>query len=68
MDQKPGKLMKKIIFILLFIPFAANSQHSFFKAVKLYYRVNPFDRKFSVMLNNILNDTSFVKNGNEQKN
>jgi len=53
--------MRKILLIFLLIPVVTNSQHSFFKAVKVYYRVNPFDRKFSVMLNNILNDTSFVK-------
>jgi len=61
MGKRPGKLMRNFFCILLFLPFAVNSQSTFFKAVKLYYRVNPFDRKFSVMLNNILTDTSFVK-------
>jgi len=55
--------MKKIFFIafIFFLTSSAFGQATFFKAVKLYYRVNPFDRKFSVMLDNILKDTSFVK-------
>ena len=54
--------MKRIFLILLVsVSIGSYSQSTFFKAVKLYYRVNPFDRKFSVMLNNILKDTSFVK-------
>ncbi|TMI63007.1 MAG: hypothetical protein E6H07_16545 [Bacteroidetes bacterium] len=55
--------MKKSFFILLFSILAINSfsQNTFFKAVKLYYRVNPFDRKFSAVLTSILGDTSFVK-------
>ena len=55
--------MKKICFIfLLSILFKTSySQNSLVKAVKLYYRVNPFDRKFSAMLTTVLSDTGFVK-------
>src|SRR6187399_2121096 len=55
--------MKKICFIFFFSILAkpAFSQNTLVKAVKLYYRVNPFDRKFSAMLTTILSDTSFVK-------
>jgi hypothetical protein len=55
--------MRKYFFIFSLILVSENSisQYSFDKAVKLYYKVNPFDRKFSVMLNNILSDTSFVQ-------
>jgi len=54
--------MKKIIFILLLISSAQFSfcQSGFDKAVKLYYRVNPFDRRFSTVLKDVLSDTSFV--------
>jgi hypothetical protein len=55
--------MRKLLLFILFSFFisAAQGQYTFLKAVKVYYRVNPFDRKFSAMLNNILSDTSFVK-------
>jgi hypothetical protein len=55
--------MKKFCFIFLLCSLAKTSfsQNSLVKAVKLYYRVNPFDRKFSAMLTTILSDTSFVK-------
>ena len=55
--------MRKIVTILFLLHFALTTQgqSSFFKAVKLYYRVNPFDRKYSAMLNNILTDTGFVR-------
>ena len=55
--------MKKLSFIFLFCMLGKTtlSQNSLVKAVKLYYRVNPFDRKFSAMLTTILSDTSFVK-------
>jgi len=55
--------MKKIIF-LVFIALPnqfAFCQSSFDKIIKSYYRVNPYDRKFSTALNNILSDTGFVK-------
>jgi hypothetical protein len=57
--------MKKICFIFLFCILAKStfSQNTLVKAVKLYYRVNPFDRKFSAMLTTILSDTGFVKTG-----
>lgn len=55
--------MKKIVFILLLV--LSNQfifcQTSFDKAIKLHYRVNPFDRRFSTVLTDILTDTSFVK-------
>lgn len=55
--------MRKIILLILFASciFRAQGQYTFFKAVKVYFRVNPFDRKYSAMLNNILSDTGFVK-------
>jgi hypothetical protein len=55
--------MRKYLLSILFISFitAAQAQYTFFKAVKVYYKVNPFDRKYSAMLNNILSDTTFVK-------
>ncbi len=55
--------MKKIIFIilLLVINHTVFCQSGFDKAIKLYYRVNPFDRRFSTVLTDILTDTSFVK-------
>ena len=55
--------MKKIIFLLLIaLPNQFTfCQSSFDKVVKSYYRVNPYDRKFSAALSNILSDTGFVK-------
>jgi len=55
--------MRKFLLFILFISFisAAQAQYTFFKAVKVYYKVNPFDRKYSAMLENILFDTSFVR-------
>ena len=54
--------MKKIIFLVLIMSNQfAFCQSSFDKVVKSYYRVNPYDRKFSTVLNNILSDTGFVK-------
>lgn len=55
--------MKKTYCIFLFIVLVLTSfsQSSLEKAVKIYYRVYPFDRKYSAMLNNILSDTGYVK-------
>jgi hypothetical protein len=61
--------MKKFIFIFFLAVSGQNlfCQNSFDKIVKSYYRVNPYDRKFSTALNNILSDTAFVKTGMEKR-
>jgi hypothetical protein len=55
--------MRKLLLLILFASFISSSQgqYTFLKAVKVFYKVNPFDRKYSAVLNNILSDTSFVK-------
>jgi hypothetical protein len=53
----------KIIYVLLLL--LTVSLHSFgqastYKAAAKYFRVNPLDRKFSVFLNQLMNDTAFI--------